>query len=264
MKTLLILLSVMVLSSSAFALTLFNDLNMAGNRITNVTEIRGTEATPLRLENVAQVQFANGQVLSNVASGDLRFPDGLTGVSTVWVWIDSTVTYTVPVSRTLYIVHLQANNNTDLQCQTNNGSFRSVWNLNSSYRNQGAWQHSFVTPLIIGERNVLRSSNYSRITLMGYLVPSRVPVLQVSVDWSNPYTVPSGRRFVVLTGYAGSSVWLQSIMGGTTYDVWYFTPDYKHYGYGSAVFDNPLIFPSGAQVRCGSSGYWIHLTGYLE
>jgi len=251
--------------SSAFGLTLFKDLNLAGNAITNVSKIElSGDAT---VANVGRIQFASGEVISNAAApGDIRYPDGYNGTPVMirlYSGYYSSLMYTVPVNRTLYVLSGYAGDNqpTYLWAATNGVNEQRVWYFSSSsYKTYYA--NKFHTPLIFPQRTVLRTDSYN-LYLTGIEVPTGVEPVVLRLDWSTGYTVPAGKKLYVMSGCMPStSGRLEVLQDGTWRPVYFFASENNESG-NSASFP-PLVFDSGARLRSDNSSYPIFVTGYLK
>lgn len=253
MKTFSILSSLILVSSSAFALTLFNDLNLDGNAITNVSGI----------------QFANGQVMTNLAKGDLSMPDGYG--TPVMKQIASSTTYTVPAGKSFYCLSAQADGEYLIYATTNGGAEKAVWYLMVSDRGQygingwhGYRNTTFESPLAFAAGTVLRADN--AVYLTGFETATGAEICQIQLT-TDDYTVPTGKRLYVLTAYSSAeNCTMQAVSDGTTYNVW----RWMHNGYfsvggqawRSAYFNTPLIFDAGTVLKCNTGT--INLTAYLQ
>lgn len=273
MKTIAMVVSMMGAMSSAFALTLFNDLNMAEKSITNVAGIQAPAGASLevrsdvnmtgkRLLNVDRVQFANGQVMSNTTSTDIRFPDGYEGeLKLIRLYNMNSLDYTVSVGRTLYVTSGQADGNVILYANTNNGPQQPVWYF-YSYSYKTRFGTTFTSPLVFPARTVLRAHTSTYLYLTGFEVPSGADVVVLRLDNSPVYTVPSGRTLHLLTATQETSGYLQALAGDNWLNVWYFDQQ-NNDNVWSKQFQTPLRFSAGTQLR-SSPSVPIYLTGYLR
>lgn len=251
--------------SSAFGLTLFKDLNLAGNAITNVSKIElSGDAT---VANVGRIQFASGEVISNAAApGDIRYPDGYNGTPVMIRLYGSysSLMYTVPVNRTLYVLSGYSDGGQWLYASTNGVSEQPVWYFGSlSYKNQRA--NKFHTPMVFPEKTVLRTDSSSSLYLTGIEVPKGVEVVVLRLDTSTGYTVPEGKKLYVMSGcMPNSNGTLQAQRGSYTWEVYYFH-DYNNDAPYSSSFA-PLVFDSGVVLKASGNyyNYPIYITGYLK
>lgn len=252
MKALSILFSLIVVSSSTFALTLFNDLNMDGNKITNV----------------AGIQFANGQTLS----GDPSFPDGYG--TPIMRYIDNSTTYTVPAGKSFYCLSAQADGSYFIYARTNGGTERAVWYLRVEDRGSygingwhGYFNTTFEAPLAFAAGTVLRANGPTYLT--GFETPAGAEIRQIELTTDqNSYIVPEGKTLYVLTAYSSEENCMMRARpaGGSDMNVW----RWQHNGYfstggqqwRSAYFNTPLVFAAGTRVWCSSGT--INLTSYLK
>lgn len=262
MRTFAIMCAVALVCSSAFGLTLFKDLNLAGNAITNVSKIELTgNAT---VANVGRIQFASGEVISNAAApGDIRYPDGYNGTpKVIRLWNGNSLMYTVPVNRTLYVLSGFSDSSQWLYALTNGVNDQPTWYFGNIgyYKNERA--NKFHTPMVFPEKTVLRTESYN-LYLTGIEVPKGVETVVLRLDWSTGYTVPAGKKLYVMSGcMPNTSGYLQAQQGNNTWNVYYFYESNNDAPYSTSF--PPLVFDSGVRLSSNNSSYPIYITGYLK
>ncbi|MBF91141.1 MAG: hypothetical protein CMP75_05205 [Flavobacteriales bacterium] len=137
---------------------------------------------------------------------DFRFPEGLHGTAMTLEFSD-TDPYQVPEGKTLYIL------------AHHSGSTASAISINdvtvnccSNYEG-GSTAMGLINPLIVGSSQTLTSPNTTAIN--GILINSNSKVNAISYHFSyeNPYTVPNGKKLVVLAHVSSAGATALNIDG---------------------------------------------------
>ena len=121
--------------------------------------------------------------------------------------------YTVPSGKRLYI--------------TNSYGLNTWLNIsgvgNISYEANYASHHSLSMPIILNAGEQIRSTNGNSITINGYLVneTSSVQGISLSVNNSNTYTVPAGKRLYITNSYGSNTSLNISGFGNISYEANY-------------------------------------------
>lgn len=225
---------------------------------------------------------STGTAIGSSSGGDLRFPDGTTGITPVFATVDTTTTYTVPSGKTLYITQVYGTGGTTLQAQIGATTYDILggsagWNLamQNSNINYGVAisSLSLAQPIIIPANGIVRTNNTTTLTIHGVLVPSGVTPVLETVTSSATYTVPTGKVLYIMQIYSNSSTVLNITIGATTYSIAGVSGAGWNYTYSNALslgneassltLAQPIFVPAAGVVK-SSTASAITINGYLK
>ena len=148
---------------------------------------------------------------SSGALGNFSYPDGFNGITPVVYSSLSSVSVTIPAGQNLYISQLYSGSaNTVFQVDG-----KTVYRGFSGFGSAGRDQH-LEQPIIVGAGQVISVSGGS-IHANGFLIDSTVAPMTFNNLSSVPYTVPSGKVFVILNYHSLSSSAALNVDGARMY-----------------------------------------------
>jgi hypothetical protein len=223
--------------------------NMGTNQMMSVPYALYAESANINYDSISNLLSNDSTFITNVGGGmgggcDMKFPDGINGEA-ITEQISTSLSYTVPIGKTLYITNLYLNPQADLQID--NKIIADYYFNNSSYSNVLA------QPIIIKSNSVL-SSDGNNVLINGFLVNENVDVISTSLSNSINYTVPIGKTLYITNLYLNALADLQ--IDNKIIADYYF----NNGSYGN-VLAQPIIIKSNSVLS--SDGNNVQINGYL-
>lgn len=233
----------------------------------------------------------DGTTLGGSGGGDLRFPDGTTGMTVVFSTVDTTTTYTVPGGKTLYITQVYATTSVGVALQAtvgattytlldvggNGGGGWNYANFSSGSSNVRAYSNlTLAQPIILPAGTIVKTGSGVTFTIHGFLVATGVTPVLESVTSSATYTVPTGKTLYIMQIYdLGSFTTLDITIGANTYTLGQASGSgggWNHTDGSSATTDRavsnltlalPIFVPAAGVVKSGTTSA-ITINGYVK
>ncbi len=247
----------------------------------------GTDSPVTNLQVVGTVRAdtfekSDATSLGGSAGGDLRFPDGTTGMTPVFATVDTTTTYTVPAGKTFYVTQVSGIGVNTLQVKVGASTYNILDANGSAGWNNGDFQsasssaialsnHTLSQPIIVPAGAVVKTNSTASFTIHGFLVASGVSTVFESVTSTATYTVPTSKTLVITQILCPDLSALNVTIGASTYtlaqNIW--NTAYSSVGTAedreasTLTLALPIFVPAAGVVK-SSTASGITINGYLK
>jgi len=194
--------------------------------------------------------------------GDIRFPDGYTGVTAVDALVNG---YVVPAGKTLYITSLFMDASTSKSLRTVSSSGPILYQGTCDQMNNTLTGSSPYNPWIIPAGTTLAVANTSSTEyITGFLINTGVTTVVATNLNTTPYTVPAGKTLYIMNLYSPSGADLQITFNSVFTRIYYGNANTYNNSTGGAWdgVRTAIIVTGGNQVKSNNDA--VSINGYLK